>query len=377
MENPPPLPSGEVEIKLSRSVIFPLIGGRATWKQEHLPPIFVTLVAGIALFLVPFPWPQFVINGKPAPVEINIAQQVFIILGLYITFMVNYYVNQMCGRAKPRWLIALVVLFTFLMLGTLFWNLWYYFFYSVIPGTALEQSKSVVANLAGSWLGTGLCEEGFKALPLFGLALLGAALLSLSRRTTGRFSHFLIGLRKRVAICEPLDGIVLGVASGSGFFMRETLGQYLPNAMSQQKYPSAQAFDGLVLLLARGLPDLTEHSAWCGLFGYFIGLSVLRPRMAIFLIPLGWLSAAALHGAWDGITSVTSSNLAVAAFLIGDGLLSYALLAGAIFKAREISPRLAAMRSALVVETQEVVFSPLPATAGIAKIAEAYGSDGD
>jgi RsiW-degrading membrane proteinase PrsW (M82 family) len=322
-------------------MVFPLIGGRSTWKQAHLPPIFVTLVAGIGLLAVPLPWPQLAVNGKPASAEINAAWQVYAIIALYIAFIVNYYINQMCGRAKPRWVIVLVVLFTFLMLGSPFWNLWYDFFYNVIPGTALENSKNVVARLAGYLFGTGLCEEGFKALPLFGLALLGAGLLALSRRTKGRLSGFLTGLRKRVGVCEPLDGIVLGVASGTGFFMRETLGQYVPAAMSQEKYPAAQAFEGLVLLLARGLPDLAEHSAWCGLFGYFIGLSVLHPRKAVFLIPLGWLSAAALHGAWDGISGVTQSELILAIFLIGDGLLSYALLGGAIFKAREISPRLA------------------------------------
>ena len=376
MSGPPPLPPllpAKPEFKLTRGVIFPLLGGRSTWKNEHMLPIFVTLLVGISLFAVPFPWPHLTIKGKPAPDVLNVAAQIFFILAAYIAFMVNYYINQMCSRAKPGWLLLLVAFFTAMMLGGVFWGLWYELFYSVIPGTALEKSKNIIANLAGNLFGTGLCEEGFKAWPLFGLALLGTALLSLSRRTEGRLSRFFAAMRKRVGLCEPLDGIVLGVASGSGFFVKETLGQYVPHIMSQAKYPSAQAFDGLVLLLARGLPDLAEHSAWCGLFGYFIGLSVLRPRMAVFLIPLGWLSAAALHGAWDGINSVTQSNLIVAIFLIGDGLLSYALLAGAIFKALDISPRLAATPS---IETQNLVFPPAAAPA-LVPIAEVYGSDGD
>jgi RsiW-degrading membrane proteinase PrsW (M82 family) len=373
MATPPPLPPSETELKLSRSMVFPLVGGRSTWRQSHLPPIFVTLVAGIGLLTLPLPWPQLVLNGKPAPAEVNMAWQVFAIIALYIAFIVNYYINQMCGRAKPRLVIALVVLFTFLMLGSPVWSLWYNFFYNVIPGAALEKSNNVVAQLAGNLFGTGLCEEGFKALPLFGLALLGAGLVALSHRTKGRMSRFLMALRKRVAICEPLDGIVLGVASGTGFFMRETLGQYVPDAMSQQKYAAQQAFEGLVLLLARGLPDLAEHSAWCGLFGYFIGLSVLYPRKAVFLIPLGWLSAAALHGAWDGISSVTQSELILATFLIGDGLLSYARLGGAIFKAREISPRLNA-------KPAPIGIPPIPAVTlapAIAPLAAADGTDWD
>jgi RsiW-degrading membrane proteinase PrsW (M82 family) len=94
-----------------------------------------------------------------------------------------------------------------------------------------------------------------------------------------------------------------------------------------------------VLLLGRGLPDIAEHSAWAGMFGYFIGLAVLRPSMAYILIPLGWLSAAALHAGWDAIDVVTNNGIVILGFWIFVGLLSYALLAGAIFKAREISPR--------------------------------------
>ena len=364
MATPPPLPPGEAQFKLTRSEIFPLVGGRSTWKQEHLLPIFVTLIVGIALFAVPFPWPQLTSNGKPVPVEINEAWQVFSILGLYIAFIVTYYINQMCGRAKPGTLLALVALFTFLTLGSPFWSLWYELFYDVIPGTALEKSNNLMAVLAGNLFGTGLCEEGFKAWPLFLLVLVGAGLGFLSRRSKGRLSRVFARARGRYGLCEPLNGIVLGVASGGGFFIAETLGQYLPNAMNAEKYAGSQAFNGLVLLLARGLPELAEHSAWCGLFGYFIGLSVLQPRMAVFLLPLGWLSAAALHGAWDGIGAVTSSALIGVPLLIADGVLSYALLAGAIFKARDISPRLA-FNSAMAARTQEASPSTMPSPATV------------
>jgi RsiW-degrading membrane proteinase PrsW (M82 family) len=334
-----PVAPDQAQFKLSRSAVFPLVGGRSTWSREHLLPIFVTLVAGIALFGVPFPWPKLAFNGKPAPAEINAAWQVFSILGIYIAFIVCYYINQMCGRAKRGWVLAVVALCTFLLLPSPVWHYWYNFFYTVIPGTALEKSNNAAANLAGYFFGTGLCEESFKALPLFAMVLLGLVLAYLSRHTKGHTSALLAFLRRRVALCDPLDGIVMGVASGAGFFLAETLGQYVPKIMSQGSVPGAQAFNGLVLLLARGLPEMTEHSAWAGLFGYFIGLSVLEPRMAPILLLIGWFSAAALHGAWDGIGSVTSSDTITVLFLIGDGLLSYALLTGAIFKAREISPR--------------------------------------
>jgi RsiW-degrading membrane proteinase PrsW (M82 family) len=351
---PPVSPEDEEQFQVSRSMAFPLFGGRSTWKQEHLLPIFLTLVVGLTLFGVPYPWPKLLINGKPAPAEINAAWQVFVVLALYIAFMVTYYINQMCGRARPGWLLALVAVFTFFFLSTPVWGHWYQIFYSFIPGTRLEKSSNVAANLAGYLFGTGLCEEGFKAFPLAILALIGAGFGWLAHSSRGKARARLAGVRRRIGLNEPIDGIVMGVASGSGFFIHETLGQYLPAVMSQEKYPAAQAFEGLVVLLARGLPTLAEHSAWCGLFGYFIGLAVLQPRLAIFLVPLGWLSAAALHGAWDGISSVVGSPIIGIPLLVADGLLSYALLAGAIFKARDIS----LMRTFRLTEAKPGVAAP-------------------
>ena len=363
------VPPAQTRLKLSRSAVFPLVGGRTTWSREHLLPIFVTLIAGIALFLVPFPWPKLVFSGKPASAEINTAWQVFSILGIYIAFIVCYYINQMCGHPKRGWVLAVVALCTFLLLSSPVFHYWYDFFYEVIPGTALEKSKNPAANLAGFFFGTGLCEESFKSLPLFGMVLLGLVLGFFSRRTKGRTSMLLAFIRRRIALNDPLDGIVMGVASGAGFFINETLFQYVPSVMSAAKYPGTEAFNGLVLLLARGLPEMTEHSAWAGLFGYFIGLAVLQPRMAAILIPIGWLSAAALHGAWDAIGTLTSSDTLVVLFLIGDGLLSYALLAGAIFKAREISPGRGFMP--LAGPSPSTVVATAPATARPAPSSEA------
>jgi RsiW-degrading membrane proteinase PrsW (M82 family) len=160
-----------------------------------------------------------------------------------------------------------------------------------------------------------------------------------SRRTGTRLGAVLSNFIAHFGLREPLDGIVLGAASGSGFFIYETLVQYVPQVIEKSK--GNMAFDGLVQLLARGLPELTAHAAYSGLFGYFIGLAVLRPEMALFLIPLGWLSAAVLHGAWDATSDLTDLDLIGVLLRVVIGVLSYALLAGAIFKARDISPSFA------------------------------------
>jgi RsiW-degrading membrane proteinase PrsW (M82 family) len=326
-----PAPSGDPEFKLSRGAVFPLIGGRSVWAREHLLPILATIVVAIALTVIFDPKA----SGKD---EIGQAWSMYFILGIYIAFMVNYYISEMCGSTKRLWVLAAVAGATLLLMQSPLWHLWAGVFYNVIPGAKWEKSPAAAAKIAGYFFGTGLCEEGFKALPLLVLALLGGGLAWLCRHTKGRFSRFLAGIKKRVALCEPIDGIVFGVASGSGFFLNETLGQYVPGIMGDAKYAGSQAFDGLVLLLVRGLPDLAEHSAWAGLFGYFIGLSALRPRMAFALLPLGWFSAAALHGAWDASADIFGSAWITLGCWLFIALFSYALLAGAIFKAREISP---------------------------------------
>jgi RsiW-degrading membrane proteinase PrsW (M82 family) len=331
-------PTGaEAEFKLSLNIVFPLLGGRSTWTHEHLLPIFVSLIVALMLMAVPFPGFHLMMDGKPAPPGINEAWQVFSILAIYIAFIINYYINQMCGRARSGVLQALVSVITFWLLTTPLWDYWYGFFYGVIPGQDLEKSGNALAVIAGDIFSTGLGEEGFKALPLLVLALMSVAFTFWSRRVGRRLSALLCGITEHFGLREPLDGIVLGAASGSGFFIYETLVQYVPQTLDSA-HAGDRAFDGLVQLLARGLPELTAHSAYSGLFGYFIGLAVLRPGMAAVLIPLGWLLAAVLHGAWDATSDLVDSVLIGVPVHLVIGILSYALLAGAIFKARDISP---------------------------------------
>lgn len=325
-----PVSPGEPEFKLTRGAVFPLVGDRTTWRQEHLLPIVISVCVALGLAVLLNP----ALTGQD---EITQAHIVYVVLGLYIAFMVNYYVNQLCDRPKRLWLMAVAALITVLLMISPLWPRWYDLFYNVLPGAQWEKSSNAVTELAGYWFGTGLCEEGFKSLVLFALVGVGAGFGFLSRHAQGRPQRILAGIKKWIGLCEPLDGIVLGVASGTGFFLMETLGEYVPKIMTAAKYAGSQAYDGLVMLLARGIPELVGHSAWAGLFGYFIGLSVLRPKMAFVLVPLGWFSAAALHGAWDATPDIFASPFVDLGLWLLLGALSYALLAGAIFKAREIS----------------------------------------
>ncbi len=97
--------------------------------------------------------------------------------------------------------------------------------------------------------------------------------------------------------------------------------------------------------------------AYAGYFGYFIGLSVIKPEQRWKILMIGLVSASLPHALWDTVVSMNTVPLEAAI-----ALLSYAVLGAAVLKAREISPN----RSLL---QPSVIFgSPTPAPAYAAPV---------
>jgi hypothetical protein len=138
-----------------------------------------------------------------------------------------------------------------------------------------------------------------------------------------------------VGVWEPLDGILLAAASAAGFTFIETLGQYVPGIVQQvttQAGEGAGELVGVQLLIPRIIGSVAGHIAYSGYFGYFIGLSVLKPSKRWSLLAIGYLTAAFLHALWNASGAI--GNL-VTAFA---GILAYIFLMAAILKARQLSP---------------------------------------
>jgi RsiW-degrading membrane proteinase PrsW (M82 family) len=143
--------------------------------------------------------------------------------------------------------------------------------------------------------------------------------------------------RQTWGITEPLDGIVLGTAAAVSFTLVETLGLYVPQIISNftrsgQDLDAAQ-LAGLQLLIPRILGSIAGHMAYSGYFGYFIGLSALKPKYCWQILGVGYFSAALLHALWNSTALVSWWLLALV------GLLSYTCLIAAILKARRLSPK--------------------------------------
>jgi RsiW-degrading membrane proteinase PrsW (M82 family) len=248
------------------------------------------------------------------------------LLGVFLAIACYYVIDKLCGRHKPWWAIVATVIATIIFNLTLF-NLVAYIFRYILPGNieelyALRQQGEVINPIdwfVRMFFGAGLLEELTKSLPVFAFYFIGRQL---------RFP-----LRERVGVWEPLDGILLGAASGIGFTLDETLGQYVQMAIQQ-----GGELAGLQLLIPRILGAIAVHVAYSGYFGYFIGLSALKPSKRWQLLAIGYLSASFLHALWNSADVFGQNALMDSVLQCAAGVLAYAFLISAILKARQISP---------------------------------------
>ena len=280
--------------------------GNDLWKKAYLLP-------GIAT--VGFVVMMFAFLGQPQLFNLTIS--------VYISLAAYYFVYQLCGKNKPWWVILGAAISTALILRSPILNIFFWFFYKVLPGTAPTGQVSFISVLIAMFFGAGLMEELLKALPVFALWFVG---LRLGKKW-----------RSRVGISEPLDGILIGAASAVGFTLTETLGLYVPSIVqsvaNQAGSSEIAELTGLQLLIPRVLGSVAGHMAYSGYFGYFIGLSIMKPSLRWQILTIGYLSSALLHALWNTSALVSFWLLAIV------GGISYAFLVAAILKAHSFSSK--------------------------------------
>ena len=292
---------------VSFTQLFPIIStGKDLTSKAYLIPGILTVIFVVLMFAT---------VGKPEANQIIVA--------VYIAFAAYYFIYQLCGKHKPWWVLLGVALSTTLILLSPLLDLFIFIFREILPGSLPSGQESITFTewLVRMFFGAGLMEELLKALPVAGIYFIGLGLSS--------------PWRERVGLWEPLDGILLGAASAVGFTLLETLGQYVPevtqNAAIHAGTETGQLV-GLQLLIPRILGSIAGHMAYSGYLGYFIGLAVLKPKLAGQILLVGYLSASALHALWNATGAISGL------FLVVVGVLSYAFLMAAILKARALSP---------------------------------------
>lgn len=289
------------------SQLFPIVStGRDLTRKAYLIPGVLTVAFVVMMFL-----------SVGNPVFFNL------LLAIYLSGAAYYFVYQLCGKLKPWWLLFSTALMTMFLLISPALDLFIWIFREILPGSIPEDlgSESFPILFVRMFFGAGLMEELLKAVPIFVIYFVGTQLRSPER--------------EQIGVWEPLDGILLGTASAVGFTLLETLGQYVPQIMSstalQTSMGTAETL-GVQLLVPRILGSIAGHMAYSGYFGYFIGLSVLKPRERWQILGVGYLTAASLHALWNATGIINFLVLAIV------GMISYAFLAAAILKARALSP---------------------------------------
>ncbi|MBW4649501.1 MAG: PrsW family intramembrane metalloprotease [Kastovskya adunca ATA6-11-RM4] len=287
--------------------LFPIVStGRDLTRKAFLIPGIFTVVFVVLMFA-----------AVGQPIFFNL------LLAAYLAGAAYYFVYQLCGKRKPWWWLLGAAIATGLILVSPLLLLFITVFRGILPGSLPSPGEPInfLSLLIRMFFGAGLMEELLKALPVLLAYWLGQRWRS--------------PWRERLGVWEPLDGILLGTASAVGFTLLETLGQYVPGIIDNVTLQTGEGTGqllGLQLLIPRILGSVAGHMAYSGYFGYFIGLSVLKPNQRWQILGIGYLSASALHALWNSTGFFSGVLLALV------GVLSYAFLAAAILKARALSP---------------------------------------
>ena len=222
-------------------------------------------------------------------------------LGIYLSLMMLFFVRNISGMKVPLWLLggtslASIVLYyiavPWILLGMIFRP-------PVI--TMFMESNIILQQFIGHFVGAGLMEELFKAIPVF--VFIGFK---------NKFSHLnMPGFFSNGKI-SPVLLMLIGVSSAVGFIFNETMFDYVPKWTSVQ----GQAF-GLALLIPRFIGGIAGHVGFSGIFSYYIGLAFYYKNFNPKLLIIGWVLASVLHGLWNAIPNIIiSSSVAIATFTI-------------------------------------------------------------
>jgi RsiW-degrading membrane proteinase PrsW (M82 family) len=280
----------------------------------------------------------------------------FRVVAYYIVAMIViiFYVNSGTQKRWPALIMAGLITALIIWVPQIMNS--YYVIVRHWPG-GLEQPAEGAGFLQQFYyyfVDAGLVEELMKATPLLiGLAI---TLAFFSQRPFAR------EIVNRLGVRNPMDGVMMGIAAGGAFTLVETLELYVHNVnhdaaelirqlgsslavnldektaalfdqFSQFAADNAGFNKGIVLLLPRILGALVGHMSYAALFGYFIGLAALYRSKIALLIPLGWILAATVHGAWDAVASLGRPYLV---FLVA--IISFLLFFIYFVKARALIP---------------------------------------
>ncbi len=302
------------------------------WRSKVLIPALATVATTMLLFN----------NGAQT---LDDFWRYALILGIFIVFMLFYAMYLYGNSRKPFWVFLFPYLVTVVFflppLGAIIFGMIAFVFRDILPGGEVAVDAGFIPNFISHFFGAGMCEELFKALPIFIMAGFGLSAASQKDTKMGR-------LLDRLAVRTPLDGLLAGAASGAAFISFETFGQYYNSTFASQAIAQNNVYAGLAaalqLAIPRSLQGLVGHMAWNGIFGYFIGLALRYRTRAIPLLLAGWLIPSAMHGFWNG----GAIALGTPAMWLS-GMTTIVFFLATLLKARQLEPHPESPREGSVV----------------------------
>lgn len=250
-------------------------------------------------------------------------------IGVFFLLMIiqlAFYLYVKPGRSL--WIYMLTFALVGLILGTPLAAPYFIVFREILPGQIdLNQQYDFPTQFIKMLFAAGLMEELLKATPI----LLGMWLTMQAMKTPATMNN---PTYKLLHVRGPVDGALMGVFAGGGFIFLETAFDYIPrlssDVLKQTNDPMAAIAMGMLLLLPRVFGGLVGHMAYSGLFGYFIGLAVIRPKEMWKLLAIGWISSSVIHALWNSVPVLSPMLSYVVAGVCAVGVV------GAILKARQL-----------------------------------------
>ena len=321
----PPVPRDHDDA--SYSELMPFKSSKINLKKSPL-----LLFAVITALIVPY---MFSLMGADAMTN-DINQKVgyfkiTAIIGvalLLLTVLIGFF--SYARTDKPLWVFGIGFLIVAIITATpMLFTILAFPFRSTVPGIMdmAMQPKSFFQAFFSMLMVAGFTEEWIKAIPILFGAWLTHQVANGKAADTGFTSKF--------RIRGPLDGVVMGLFTGAGFIMSETAFDYIPRTFNEA-FQQSGSFDAgvavaLKLLMARVFGGITGHMGYSAIFGYFIGLAVIRPKVRWKLLGIGFLSASVIHALWNSVTQISPMLWYVVAMAASVGAVA------CLLKARQMS----------------------------------------
>lgn len=324
----PPVPRDHDEATFSEMVPF-----RSTKINIFKSPLFLLAILAAVLSVFMFGLFNAVLTAQTAQARVDamVTANIVAVFFMVMMFALIVYMYVRPNRSIWGYLIPFVVVSAMLYIQPIL-QFFILIFRNILPGNVEPlitggQEPSFVPLFIAMFFGAGLMEELMKAVPILFGAFLSWRAIKNPAAANG-------GLYKLLHVRGPLDGALMGVFAGAGFIFIETSMQYVPNTVAriyQGSNDLGTAMAGaLLLLLPRVIGGIVGHMAYSGIFGYFIGLSVIRPKQFWKLLLIGYLSAALIHTLWNSVGTIAFFLQYVIAGVAAVGLV------GAILKARQM-----------------------------------------